>query len=237
MLGRLRLSLLVGDTSMAFDLKKIKVLSFDCDGTLMDTIPDYLYSMNEALGHFSLPPITKEEAYSFLGNGTDHFLHSSLKGKKEGQFEEIKEYYLNVYKNHFFVDTKIYPGIKEFLKEAQRKGYKLSVLSNKPDFILKPLISTAFPEIRFDFVGGQQGQARKPDPLLLNMLKERLRVRGEEICYFGDTEVDYEFALNASVKNVFIVSYGFRTEEYLKRVTKPISFFKTVEEMRTFFNL
>lgn len=222
---------------MSFDLEKIKVLAFDCDGTLMNTIPDYLYSMNKALNHFSLPSITMEEAFSFLGNGTDYFLHCAMKGKKEDQFEEIKHYYLGIYKDHFFVDTKIYPGISDFLFNAKKKGYKLAVCSNKPDFILKPLIETSFPNIQFDFVGGQQGKIRKPDPLLLNMLTQSLDVQKDEICYFGDTEVDYEFALNASVRNVFIVSYGFRSEEYLKRVTKPVKFFSTVEEMKKFFKI
>lgn len=50
---------------MEIELDKIKVLAFDCDGTLMNTVPDYLYAMNLAMEHYSLPIIKEKEAYSF----------------------------------------------------------------------------------------------------------------------------------------------------------------------------
>lgn len=106
---------------MEIELDKIKVLAFDCDGTLMNTVPDYLYAMNLAMEHYSLPIIKEKEAYSFLGNGTDYFLTCAMRGQKMDQFKEIKEYYLSKYSNHFFVNTIIYPYIEEFLFKAKKK--------------------------------------------------------------------------------------------------------------------
>lgn len=160
---------------MEIELNKIKVLAFDCDGTLMNTVPDYLYAMNLAMEHYSLPIIKEKEAYSFLGNGTDYFLTCAMRGQKMDQFKEIKEYYLSKYSNHFFVNTIIYPYIEEFLFKAKKKGYKLAVCSNKPEFVLKKLIKAAFPSIDFDFVGGQVGPIRKPNPLLLNQVADTLK--------------------------------------------------------------
>ncbi len=222
---------------MEIELNKIKVLAFDCDGTLMNTVPDYLYAMNLAMEHYSLPLIKEKEAYSFLGNGTDHFLTCAMRGQKMDQFKEIKEYYLSKYSNHFFVNTIIYPYIEEFLFKAKKKGYKLAVCSNKPEFVLKKLIKAAFPSIDFDFVGGQVGPIRKPNPLLLNQVADTLKCSKNEIAYFGDTEVDAEFAKNAFVNNLFIVTYGFRDKKYLMEVTNPIEFFDDVPSIEKYFKL
>lgn len=222
---------------MSFDEKKIRLLAFDCDGTLLFTIPDYLYSMNKTMEHYSLPSITEEEAMSFLGNGTDHFLSCSLRGKLTERFDEIKEYYLSVYHEHCYVDTKPYPGVEEMLNRASKKGFKLAIMSNKPDFILNKLIRNAFPNIHFDFVGGQQGKTKKPDPYLMNKALAELSLTPDQAAYFGDTEVDAEFASRASVKNLFIVTYGYRNKEILYETTKPESFFDNIDDIIDFFKL
>lgn len=212
-----------------------KLFAFDCDGTLMDTIPDYLAAMNKTLLRFGLPPITKSEAMSFLGNGTDAFVKASLKGRRPAPFDQVKDFYLREYESHFFVKTKVYPGIVEFLRELKQKGKLLGICSNKPDFILKPLVEKALPEIRFDFIGGQKGAHRKPNPYLLDLASRELSTPKEEIAFFGDTEVDEAFARNASVGYIFIVTYGFRSPKRLADEVKPTAFFDDVASMASYF--
>lgn len=215
-----------------------KVLAFDCDGTLLNTIPDYTYCVNKALDYLNLPHITQQEARSFLGYGTDKLLKCSLKGQKEDEFDKFKEFYLNTYLNHYFVDTQIYPGCVEMLTKANKKGYKLAICSNKPDAVLQRLIKAAFPTIEFDYIAGQKNpNIRKPDPLQLNEIIANFNVSKDEIAYFGDTEVDYQFAKNAFVNNVFIVRYGFRDKSYLNDNVKPIEFFNSIYDIIKYFKL
>lgn len=223
---------------MDFDLDKIKMLAFDCDGTLLNTIPDYTYCMNKALDEFSLPHITQDEAKTFLGYGTDKFIRCALKGQIPDKIEEFKDAYLRNYSEHFFVLTQIYPDVTKLLTLAKAKGYKLAVCSNKPDFILQKLIKSAFPTIDFDFVSGQKKQGvTKPDPYLLNELCDTFSLGKSEIMYFGDTEADALFAKNAFVKSLFIVTYGFRDKNFLMEHTNPVMFFNYVEDIIRFLGL
>lgn len=223
---------------ISFDPKRIKLLAFDCDGTLLNTIPDYVHCMNEALDDFGLPHITHEEARTFLGYGTDKFVRCSMRGKKTDQVDDFKKSYLEHYSHHFFVDTQIYPGVIEFLTVAKNAGYKLAVCSNKPDHILQNLVRSAFPTIRFDYVSGQRIQGvTKPNPYQLNEIFERFDLKPEEVAYFGDTEVDEQFAKNAFVQSLFIVTYGFREKSFLMKNTTPLAFFEYIEEARKLFGL
>ena len=73
--------------------------------------------------------------------------------------------------------------------------------------------------------------------MLLNQVADTLKCSKDEIAYFGDTEVDAEFAKNAFVNNLFIVTYGFRDKKYLMEVTNPIEFFDDVPSIEKYFKL
>lgn len=212
----------------------INALIFDCDGMLLNSIPDYFSAMNSTLSHFGFKNINEEDTHTFLGYGTDHFLKSSLGNGSYSNYEEIKKYYLDFYSKHFYDKTYSYEGINEFLFEAKRKGYKLAVCSNKPDFILKRLISSAFPNIKFDYVSGQVDEYTKPNKIIMERCLNSLHVKPNEAMYFGDTEVDYLFAKNSHISNCIIVTYGFRDKNYLKIHTNPVKF---VENSKDLINL
>lgn len=215
-------------------MDKIKALIFDCDGMILNTIPDYLNAMNYTLIHFGYNPINQDEIKSFLGYGTDHFLRSSLKVASYSNYDEIKKYYLDYYSKHFYEKTYPYEGINEFLIKAKNMGFKLAVCSNKPDFILKKLISSAFSEINFDYLSGQTDEYTKPNPIIMNRCLNSLKLKPNEVMYFGDTEVDYQFAKNSNILNCIIVTYGFRDKNYLKIQTNPVKF---VENSKDLINL
>jgi len=201
---------------------EIKAIIFDCDGTLLNTTPDYLNAMNNTLIHFGLPTINEQEAHSFLGYGTDHFLTCSLKGNLMDSYEEIKKYYLDFYYKHCHEKTYPYEGVNELLKWLKKENYKIAVCSNKPDFILKEIINHIFVNFKFDYVSGQTDEYTKPDKLIFERCLNKIGCSPDEVLYLGDTEVDEKFALNSSVNKYMLVTYGFRSENYLKNNTKPL---------------
>lgn len=212
-----------------------KALAFDCDGTLLDTRGDYLEAINKTLLSFNLKPIALEQVTEFLGYGTDYLVRHSVvaAGAQEDFAETFKPIYLKEYFSHVFVKTKEYPGTSEALRLAQEKGYKLIVASNKPDAALQELISKAFPQIRFDLVLGQVfGTKPKPDRYMFDQVFEKTGLEASDICYFGDTEVDWRFAENAGVKNLYIFTYGFRSEKYLREHTSPKAFLKSMADLK-----
>ena len=201
----------------------MKLLAFDCDGTILDTRMDYQAALNNTLNEYGLQGITLDQVTAFLGYGTDHLVRETLKASKapDGIYEEFKKNYLNRYFSNLFVHTREYPGITEFLERAQSLEYLLAVISNKPDQAVKKLISESFPTIRFKAVKGQgEGERPKPYPdLLLSVLKD-LDISTSDTAYYGDTEVDALLARNASVKYLYICRWGFRPKEELDEALK-----------------
>lgn len=200
-----------------------KLLVFDCDGTLLDTRKDYQVSVNYALKACGLKPISFEEATAYLGYGTRHFLMAAI-GDKVSYYDKVMSLYLPYYYDHVADHTVKYPGIDRVLGTLKLKGYRLAVASNKPQAPVTRLIQAAFPNI-FDRVYGQDfPNPPKPDPFLASRFLKDFQVSLDDVAYFGDTEVDDRFAHNAHIRNLGIVTYGFRTEAFLKANAHPSLF-------------
>lgn len=187
-----------------------KLIIFDLDGTLLDTIDDITNSINETLKHFSYPSRTTKEVKYFLGSGPRHLLNESFgKTLTDEEYNEAYEYYDQRYSLNSKVYTKTYLGIYELLKELRGK-YKLAVCSNKQDNITKQLINEVFPNT-FDYVVGTGRLERKPSPAMPNLILKELNVLAHEAYFVGDTEVDIMTGLNAQI-DVVAVLWGFRTK-------------------------
>ena len=128
-----------------------KLIIFDLDGTLLDTIEDLANSVNHALQAYNFPthPI---EAYNFLvGNGVNKLLERALpEDKRNADFVSmLKVEFIKHYFAHAEEFTKPYPGIVELLNKLQAEGYKLGVASNKVHDATIQLVDKFFPKIHF----------------------------------------------------------------------------------------
>lgn len=209
---------------------EMKLLAFDCDGTLLDTREDYRDAIAHTLRAWGLTEITLQQATDFLGYGTDHLVTESLKAVDADLsiFDRFKEEYLDYYYHHLCIKTHPYPGIPAFLSAAQQLGFTLAVISNKPDRAVKELIAHSFPQIRFATIRGQGVNDRpKPYPDLMKSVLNDLSFTPAETAYFGDTEVDAMFAHNAGIEKLFLVTYGFRPSYLLKQKIRDLNIHPT----------
>ncbi|MFR1167842.1 MAG: HAD family hydrolase [Adlercreutzia equolifaciens] len=107
---------------------------FDVDGTLLDTLDDLVVLTNDALAEFNLPPRTREEINSYVGNGVKALMYQAV---PEGTPQDVADACLARWKENYGTYpnnlTKPYPGIPALLAELRRRGCKLGVLSNKFD--------------------------------------------------------------------------------------------------------
>ena len=199
---------------------KYKLVMFDLDGTVLNTLEDLHSSLNHSLNKYGFPLRTLEEVRSFLGNGIHKLVELSLpknvnKESLELVFKEFKEYYAT----HCDILTKPYDGILELLKVLKEKGYKTAIISNKANFAVQTLVNKYFPNLIDYAVGEIIGIPRKPDPTSLINVMKYFNVKKSESLYVGDSEVDIEVSKNANVDSI-IVSWGFRDEDFLKSL-KP----------------
>lgn len=208
-----------------------KLIIFDLDGTLLDTLDDLADSVNYALKLYSYPSRTLDEIRQFVGNGIGSLINLAVpSGTPEEKALKVLEAFKLHYKSNSTNKTKPYNKIPELLKELKSKGFKLAVLSNKADFALQELVLKYFGNI-FDYASGErEGILRKPAPDgVLNILN-CLNIEKEHTVYIGDSEVDILTAKNSELDSV-IVDWGFRDRQTLINSGAKIVV-STVEELK-----
>lgn len=195
-----------------------KLVVFDLDGTLADTLSDLAVSMNEALKNNNEAPHDVECYNKFVGNGIYNLVKRVLrdKGDDEVLCKKVKAFFDDYYPKHLCDNTVSYEGIPELLKELRALSIKTAVNSNKPHIFVPKILKTLFPEHSFDVAWGNKEEfERKPSPQALEAIIKMSGVSNDETLYVGDSDVDVFTAHNAGVR-VCGVSWGFRGEEELR---------------------
>ena len=194
------------------ETKMKKLVIFDLDGTLLNTIADLATATNQALAHFGYPTHEVPAYNYFVGNGINKLFERALpeKERNEENILKIRSRFVPYYDQHNADLSTPYPGIPELLTALQEKGIAIAVASNKYQAATEKLIKHYFPTIRFTAVLGQrEGIPVKPDPTIIPEILSLSRIKKEDTLYVGDSNVDMQTAHNAQVE-VAGVAWGFR---------------------------
>lgn len=195
-----------------------KLVIFDLDGTLLNTIADLAQSTNHALRTLGYPT-HEEAAYNFMvGNGIDKLFERALpEGEKSKEnVLRVRKEFVPYYDAHNADKSRPYPGIPELLEQLQAQGLQLAVASNKYQTATRKLVARYFPEIRFAAVFGQrEGINVKPDPAIVEEILSITGVSKQDVLYVGDSGVDMQTAINAGVASCG-VAWGFRPRTELE---------------------
>lgn len=196
-----------------------KLVVFDLDGTLVDSIADLGNAVNFALKEYNLPLHPMSDYYGFVGNGMEDLVRRSMgeKGSDDELYLKVRKVFDDYYNVHSGDNTVAYDGVAELLKTLDQKGIKTAVLTNKAQQYVGSILENCFPNHRFAvYYGQRQGVERKPHPQAFNRLLEELGVKKEYCLYIGDSEVDVITAVNANV-DLVAVTWGYRSVEVLKK--------------------
>ena len=218
--------------------KMKKIVIFDLDGTLLNTIADLATATNQALEHFGFPTHPTDAYRFFVGNGINKLFERALpEGKRtEEQVLRIRSRFLPYYNEHNTDFSTPYPGIPEVLHTLQSHGILLAVASNKYQSATEKLISHYFPTLRFEMVLGQrEGIPVKPDPTIVNDILHATDLSATDALYVGDSGVDMQTALQAGVDAVG-VTWGFRPRTELEAF-HPKAIINQSEELLTLCGL
>lgn len=188
---------------------------FDLDGTLLDTLDDLVVLTNKALNEVGLPPRSKDEIHSYVGNGIKALMFQAVpEGTDQQTIDKAMELWKAMYPEHGTSLTKPYAGIPEVIKTLKASGKKLAVLSNKFDAGTKVLIEQFFPG-EFDVVYGVNDEIpRKPDPAGLLRVINELDVDIDAAVYVGDSPGDMLTAERAQCAGL-CVTWGYHCAESL----------------------
>lgn len=195
----------------------LKLLIFDLDGTLIDSLRDLAEAANYALRSFDLPEHDIEKYRYFVGDGIPKLIERILPEnmRNENMINKVKFVFDDYYSEHYADYTVPYDNISELLQELKCKGCKLAVASNKPDDFTHKLIDKLFDNV-FDVVQGKaDGFEKKPSPQIIYKISAELDIPLSETVMIGDTNVDIFTAQNAGIKSIGCL-WGFRTKSELE---------------------
>lgn len=199
-------------------MQHVKLVVFDLDGTILNTLADLAYSVNDALEKCGFPVHAMEAYKHFVGNGVNKLLERSLPDNRKtpDDIARLKALFLACYEVHNMDRTEPYTGVHALLQSLQSNGFLLAVASNKYQAATEKLIRRFFPDCSFAAVLGQrEGVPVKPNPAIVFDILRMTGVSPEETLYIGDSGVDMATAFNSGVTSVG-VTWGFRPREELE---------------------
>ncbi len=189
-----------------------KLVIFDLDGTLLNTIADLGNAANYALEQCGYPTHPISAYRKFVGSGVRKLMERVLPEgiRSAGQAEALLPYFREYYDGHMACDTRPYNGIPELLGQLTERGIKVAVASNKYHDAVAKLVTHYFPDIPWVALEGQkEGVPVKPDPSIVFEILGKCPTPKAEVLYVGDSGIDMETARRACVDSAG-VSWGFR---------------------------
>jgi len=194
-----------------------RLIIFDLDGTLLNTLDDLTDSLNHVLAAHKLPVHTKRAVKGFVGNGVRKLIERAVPGGEENPlFETILAENKTYYREHMDRKTAPYVGIRRMLSRLQKDGYLLAIASNKYDSATQGLREMFFNDTIFLALGDGVVETKKPEPQIIYEVMRRSHVTDRaHVLYVGDSDVDIKTAENAGIGCVS-VSWGFRSARFLR---------------------
>lgn len=200
------------------DRMRKRLVIFDLDGTLLDTVADLANATNQALDYCGFPRHPVDAYYKFVGNGINKLFSRALPTDSCGEEDvlRIRSLFVPFYNQHNTDCSCPYPGITDLLRRLQSCGVQIAVASNKYHEATVKLVRHFFPDIDISVIYGQRdGVPIKPAPDIVYDILRATGISVEETLYVGDSGVDMQTACNAEVESVG-VTWGFRDEEELR---------------------
>lgn len=204
----------------------------------METIT---FHINQAIGRYGISPVTSDYTASILGYSSVYLLEKVLeyRGYKcdKKRFNEILDLYHKSYQDDVTYLTKPYDGIIDMLLDLKKRGFILGTLSNKPEHTLSVLFNEIDFNKYFDYTTGQiDAIPKKPDPHMVLQMMDKYSLDKKDVCFIGDTEVDFNTAKNAGI-DFIAVTWGFRTRRQIEDLN-PKYIVEDIEELKnTIINL
>jgi len=212
-------------------MKTIRLIIFDLDGTLVNTLEDIAHSVNFTLGRLGRPLLNLESVRQYVGDGMEMLLTRAL-GDHIGLLDKAKGIYVDHQSRNLVVSSRLYPGVKETLEHF--RSLPLAVVTNKTLEFSEPLLEQLGVRPYFDMIiGADAGLPLKPAPDAFLSIMKRLAVPKEYAVVVGDGTTDIRAGKAAGIATC-AVTYGFRSEDELRKAG-PDHMIREFSELKQLF--
>ncbi|MEJ2462797.1 MAG: phosphoglycolate phosphatase [Candidatus Thiodiazotropha sp.] len=202
-------------------IKKPEMILIDVDGTLVDSVPDLAFCVDEMMKRLGRPEHGEAKVRDWVGNGVERLVRRALIGQLDGEpeeadFERAYPIFLELYAVNTSQRSLLYPGIREGLDYLKQQGYRLGCVTNKASQFTLPLLRDLGIHDEFEIiVAGDSLPKKKPDPLPLLHAAEQLGVKPEQAMMIGDSQSDVKAARAAGFQ-IVCMSYGYNHGEDIR---------------------
>jgi phosphoglycolate phosphatase len=175
-------------------------VSFDLDGTLIDSRADLVAAVDHVLARLGFPTVPPAQLYGYVGDGARALVERALGPARGAHVEQGVALFMEYYGAHLLDATRPYPGMVELLDGLGGRGVALSVLTNKPVRLSHAILEGLGLARRFvDIVGGDSLPTRKPDPRGVEHLRALTRTPPARMLLVGDSGIDVATARAAGI--------------------------------------
>ncbi|MDB1122360.1 phosphoglycolate phosphatase [Vibrio algarum] len=203
---------------MSFE--KVKFIAFDLDGTLLDSVPDLAVAVDQTVQALGYDPIEEIQVRDWVGNGADVLIARGLsrsihvdENLSSDEIKKAREMFDRFYSESGHKLSHLYPTVIDTLRQLQKRGYTMSLVTNKPSkFVPEIMEQHGITSFFTDIIGGEDFPKRKPDPIALNWLLEKHGFSADQMLMVGDSKNDILAAKNAGCFS-FGLTYGYNHGE------------------------
>lgn len=186
---------------------------FDLDGTLVDTAPDLVRTLNHILTSEGYPALSREQVLTCVGHGARHMLNRGFEtvgiALSEGELDGHMETFMSHYGANIAVESRPFPGVESAITMLRDRGARLGICTNKPETLSRKLLDELALSHHFEAIaGGDTFAVRKPDPGHLTGTIKRAGGAPSRAIMVGDSETDIRTAQAASIP-VIAVNFGY----------------------------
>jgi N-acetyl-D-muramate 6-phosphate phosphatase len=176
---------------------------FDLDGTLIDTAPDMAAALNSLLAEQDSPALSFDQVRPFVSHGANAMIRLGFPQVPEQEFNQLRERFLNIYRDNLVHDTCLFPGMEQLLTQLEAAAIPWGIVTNKPTWLTEPLLEQLQLRQRMgSLVCGDTFPERKPHPRPMLHAASELGIKPQSCLYLGDAERDIVAARAAGMRSL-----------------------------------
>lgn len=216
-------------------LSGIRLVIFDLDGTLVDSVPDLTVAVDRALAEHELPPRGEQRVRDWVGNGSRKLVERALcdalgEAPSPERLEAMHQSFLHYYGQAPSARTHLYPGVREALDALRGRSIHLAIVTNKPYAFIAPILEPLGVADCFEVcLGGDSLPQKKPDPGPLLHVARYFGVTPDACLMVGDSRHDIEAGRRAHFRTL-AVPYGYNHGEPVAN-SRPDAIVESLREL------
>lgn len=216
---------------------KFELLLYDLDGTLIDSKDDIADAVNMTMAELNLPQLPPTTIYSYVGSGVRELLKNSLQNHNCQEYQKSLKIFREKYLSNLLNKTRLFDGAFDVLTAIHKtKATKQAIVTNKPaEYTDKIVTGLHLTEVCSLTIGSKENWLLKPDPFMLHLAINSMKVDPAKVLMIGDGVNDILAARAAGVQ-VCAVGYGFGEKQELLEHS-PDFFIPSIRNLPEIINL